>query len=67
MEAHQQNSSILFDHEGTPHRLLIRGYGDARAYSPLLERRGYQIKPYRYGKILSTIFDESIEPLGMVI
>lgn len=67
LEAHQQNTSILFDADGTPKSLLIRDYGDARAYSPLLEKRGHSIKPYRYGVILPTVFDGSIEPIRSFI
>lgn len=67
LEAHQQNTSILFDENGTPKSLLIRDYGDARAYAPLLKKRGYTIKPYRYGTILPTVFDDSIEPIRSFI
>ena len=67
LEAHQQNASILFDKKGTPHRMLIKDFGDARAFAPLLEARGYSIEPYRYKKILPTVFHDDITPIRSFI
>lgn len=63
LEAHQQNTSILFDPAGKPVRMLIRDFGDGRAYRPLLNARGYDLKSYYYKGILPTIFDDDIEPV----
>ena len=63
LEAHQQNTSILFDENGTPVRLLIRDFGDGRTFVPLLNERGYDLKSYYYKGILPTVFDGDIEPV----
>ncbi len=63
LEAHQQNTSILFDPAGKPVRMLIRDFGDGRAYRPLLNERGYDLKSYYYKGILPTIFEDDIEPV----
>lgn len=63
LEAHQQNSSVLFAADGTPRSLLIRDFGDGRTYDPLLAERGYQIKPYVHPGILPTVFRDDIEPV----
>lgn len=60
LEAHQQNSSVLFDAQGTPRRLLIRDFGDGRVFAPLLNARGHQLKPYTHPGILPTVFDDDI-------
>lgn len=59
-EAHQQNSTILFDHAGQPQKLLIRDFGDGRSFAPLLEERGYHLKPFTQKGILPTTFDKDI-------
>ncbi|SOB96502.1 IucA/IucC family protein [Thalassospira xiamenensis] len=63
LEAHQQNTSILFDENGTPVRMLIRDFGDGRTFAPLLNERGYDLKSYYYKGILPTVFDDDIEPV----
>jgi siderophore synthetase component len=63
LEAHQQNTSILFDGEGRPVRMLIRDFGDGRTYAPLLRARGYELQPYLYKGILPTVFEDDIEPV----
>ncbi len=63
LEAHQQNTSVLFDTDGAPKSLLIRDFGDGRTYTPLLNARGYELKPYVYPGILPTMFDGDIEPV----
>ncbi|RCS21748.1 IucA/IucC family siderophore biosynthesis protein [Phyllobacterium salinisoli] len=59
-EAHQQNSTILFDHEGQPRKLLIRDFGDGRSFAPLFKERGYDLKPFSREGILPTTFDDDI-------
>lgn len=59
-EAHQQNSTILFDRAGQPQKLLIRDFGDGRSFAPLLEERGYHLKPFTQKGILPTTFDKDI-------
>lgn len=59
-EAHQQNSTILFDHAGHSRKLLIRDFGDGRSFAPLFEERGYRLKPFVRQGILPTTFDEDI-------
>ena len=63
LEAHQQNTSVLFSSDGMPKSLLIRDFGDGRTYAPLLFERGYELKPYVCPGILSTVFYEDIEPV----
>ncbi|KLU26365.1 hypothetical protein EOS_09955 [Caballeronia mineralivorans PML1(12)] len=63
LEAHQQNTSVLFAADGTPRRVLIRDFGDGRTYAPLLAERGYELKPYVHPGILPTVFDDDIEPV----
>ncbi|WP_445681872.1 IucA/IucC family protein [Radicibacter daui] len=63
LEAHQQNTSILFDREGRPVRMLIRDFGDGRTYAPLLRARGHDLRPYVYKGILPTVFEDDIEPV----
>lgn len=60
LEAHQQNSSILFDRAGLPQKLLIRDFGDGRSFAPLFEERGYRLKPFVQQGILPTTFDKDI-------
>nr|WP_246583380.1 IucA/IucC family protein [Bradyrhizobium iriomotense] len=59
-EAHQQNSTILFDEAGRPQKLLIRDFGDGRSFSPLSRERGHQLKPFTRAGILPTTFDDDI-------
>lgn len=63
LEAHQQNSTVLFDAEGQPCRLLMRDFGDGRSYAPLLEARGLSLAPYVHKGILPTVFRDSIAPV----
>lgn len=63
LEAHQQNTSVLFSADGTPKSLLIRDFGDGRTYAPLLAARGHELKPYVHPGILQTVFDGDIEPV----
>jgi siderophore synthetase component len=59
-EAHQQNSTILFDETGCPRKLLIRDFGDGRSFTPLFRERGYHLKPFTRTGILLTTFDDDI-------
>jgi siderophore synthetase component len=59
-EAHQQNSTILFDEVGRPRKLLIRDFGDGRSFAPLFRERGYHLKPFSRAGILPTTFDDDI-------
>lgn len=59
-EAHQQNSTILFDRAGQPRKLLIRDFGDGRSFAPLFEERGHRLKPFVQEGILPTTFDNDI-------
>ncbi|MET2833036.1 IucA/IucC family protein [Mesorhizobium shangrilense] len=59
-EAHQQNSSILFDETGRPRKLLIRDFGDGRTLAPLFKERGHRLKPFNRKEILSTISNDDI-------
>ncbi len=63
LEAHQQNTSVLFAPDGMPKRLLIRDFGDGRTYAPLLEKRGIELEPYVHPGILPTVFHDDIEPV----
>ncbi|EHZ6872047.1 IucA/IucC family siderophore biosynthesis protein, partial [Providencia rettgeri] len=63
LEAHQQNTQVLFTVQGIPEKFLIRDYGDGRIFLPLLNQRGYQLQAYRWPGILPTIFEEDIEPV----
>ncbi|MEH2614576.1 IucA/IucC family protein [Bradyrhizobium sp. AZCC 1693] len=59
-EAHQQNSTILFDETGCPRKLLIRDFGDGRSFAPLFRERGHHLKPFTRTGILPTTFDDDI-------
>lgn len=59
-EAHQQNSTILFDVSGNPQKLLIRDFGDGRSFAPLFEERGYRLAPFSRKGILPTTFNDDI-------
>ncbi|MFG6455780.1 IucA/IucC family protein [Roseateles sp. BYS96W] len=63
LEAHQQNTSVLFDGDGEPRSLLIRDFGDGRTYAPLLNERGLTLQPYVHKGILPTVFTTDIEPV----
>jgi siderophore synthetase component len=63
LEAHQQNTSILFGEDGMPKSVLIRDFGDGRTYAPLLAARGHELAPYVHPGILPTVFDSDIEPV----
>ena len=59
-EAHQQNSTVLFDDRGQARKLLIRDFGDGRSFAPLFRERGYELKPFSRKGILPTTFDDDI-------
>ncbi|MCG5478924.1 IucA/IucC family protein [Sinorhizobium alkalisoli] len=59
-EAHQQNSTVLFDDRGLPRKLLIRDFGDGRSFAPLFKERGYELQPFSRKGILPTTFDDDI-------
>lgn len=60
LEAHQQNSTILFDETGRPRKLLIRDFGLGRSFAPLFKERGHRLKPFSRKEILPAIFDDDI-------
>ncbi|WKA26324.1 IucA/IucC family protein [Bradyrhizobium roseum] len=62
-EAHQQNSTILFDEAGCPRKLLIRDFGDGRSFAPLFRERGHHLEPFSRVGILPTTFDDDITPV----
>ncbi|WP_085043953.1 IucA/IucC family protein [Ensifer aridi] len=59
-EAHQQNSTILFDGYGMARKLLIRDFGDGLTFSPLFKARGYDLKPFSHNGGLPTALDDDI-------
>ncbi|BCH61964.1 hypothetical protein RvVAR0630_pl01060 (plasmid) [Agrobacterium vitis] len=59
-EAHQQNTTIVFDPSGSAEKLIIRDFGDGRSFAPLLKQRGYHLKPFQRAGILPTTFDDDI-------
>lgn len=63
LEAHQQNTTVLFDAQGQAQGILIRDFGDGRTFAPLLHDRGLSLKPYVHPGILPTVFTEDIEPV----
>jgi len=67
LEAHQQNTMVLFSPDGLPRSLLIRDFGDGRTYAPLLEERGYTLQPHVQPGILPTVFVGDIEPVRMFV
>ncbi|WP_191487624.1 IucA/IucC family protein [Pseudomonas sp. FEN] len=67
LEAHQQNTMLLFSPDGTASSLLIRDFGDGRTYAPLLEERGYTLQPHVQPGILPTVFVDDIEPVRMFV
>ncbi|VVN28216.1 hypothetical protein PS684_01881 [Pseudomonas fluorescens] len=67
LEAHQQNTMVLFSPDGKARSLLIRDFGDGRTYAPLLEGRGYSLQPHVQPGILPTVFFGDIEPVRMFV
>lgn len=67
LEAHQQNTMVLFSPDGKARSLLIRDFGDGRTYAPWLEERGYTLQPHVQPGILPTVFVEDIEPVRMFV
>ncbi|WP_433899640.1 IucA/IucC family protein [Pseudomonas sp. PSE1(2024)] len=67
LEAHQQNTMVLFSPDGKARSLLIRDFGDGRTYAPLLEGRGYTLQPHVQPGILPTVFEGDIEPVRMFV
>lgn len=67
LEAHQQNTVVLFAPDGKARSLLIRDFGDGRTYAPLLEERGYTLQPHVQPGILPTVFVDDIEPVRMFV
>ncbi|WP_425393771.1 IucA/IucC family protein [Candidatus Arsenophonus triatominarum] len=67
LEAHQQNTQILFDEKGIAQAVLIRDFGDGRTWAPALRKQGYELKPYSWPGILSTVFEDDIEPVRTFI
>lgn len=63
LEAHQQNTSVLFGADGLAASILIRDFGDGRTYAPLLAARGHRLQPYVHPGILPTVFDGDITPV----
>ncbi|WP_461513331.1 IucA/IucC family protein [Rhizobium mongolense] len=59
-EAHQQNSTILFDGHGMARKLLIRDFGEGRTFPPLFKARGYDLKPFNRKGILRPALDDDI-------
>lgn len=45
LEAHQQNTQVLFTSEGIPEKCLIRDYGDGRAFYPYCTNKAINYKP----------------------
>ena len=67
LEAHQQNTMVLFSPDGKARSLLIRDFGDGRTYAPLLEGRGYSLQPHVQPGILPTVFSGDIETVRMFV
>ncbi|SHM66010.1 Siderophore synthetase component [Pseudomonas asturiensis] len=67
LEAHQQNTMMLFSPDGKARSLLIRDFGDGRTYAPLLEARGHTLQPHVQPGILPTVFSGDIEPVRMFV
>ena len=63
LEAHQQNTMIMFDDQGCPRKILVRDFGDGRTFVPWLEERGLGLKPYVHPGILPTTFSDDPEPV----
>ena len=67
LEAHQQNTSVVFDGEGRALRILVRDFGDGRSFAPLLEARGLSLRPYTSPGILPTVFSDDIAPVRALV
>ncbi|ARU88946.1 IucA/IucC family siderophore biosynthesis protein [Pseudomonas sp. M30-35] len=67
LEAHQQNTMIVFSPDGIARSVLIRDFGDGRTYAPLLEARGHRLAPHIQPGILPTVFSDDIEPVRMFV
>ncbi|MEI9412031.1 IucA/IucC family protein [Mesorhizobium salmacidum] len=67
LEAHQQNSIILFDATGRSQKLLIRDLSFDGSYAPLFEERGYRLKPFSSKEILPRILNENMSPVRSFI
>ncbi|KMO32083.1 hypothetical protein VQ02_24575 [Methylobacterium variabile] len=67
LEAHQQNTSVVFDADGQALRILVRDFGDGRTFAPLLEARGLTLHPYTSPGILPTVFRGDIEPVRALV
>ncbi|RXT56697.1 IucA/IucC family siderophore biosynthesis protein [Bosea sp. Tri-44] len=67
LEAHQQNTTVVFEAGNKPAGLLIRDFGDGRTFAPWLNERGYALKPYVYQGILPTVFSGDVEPVRMFV
>ncbi|MEX7639597.1 IucA/IucC family protein [Serratia marcescens] len=63
LEAHQQNTQVLFDDSGRAVAMLIRDFGDGRSWAPALRKQGYELQPYIWPGILPTVFEDDIEPV----
>ncbi|HEJ9555596.1 TPA: IucA/IucC family siderophore biosynthesis protein [Proteus mirabilis] len=63
LEAHQQNTQVLFDDSGRAVTMLIRDFGDGRSWAPALRQQGYELQPYIWPGILPTVFEDDIEPV----
>ncbi|WP_425359734.1 IucA/IucC family protein [Escherichia coli] len=63
LEAHQQNTQVLFDTNGIAKAMVIRDFGDGRTWTPALRQRGYNLEPYSWPGILPTVFEDDIEPV----
>ena len=63
LEAHQQNTQVLFDDSGRAVAMLIRDFGDGRTWAPALRRQGYELQPYIWPGILPAVFEDDIEPV----
>ncbi|MBC3862126.1 IucA/IucC family siderophore biosynthesis protein [Undibacterium jejuense] len=51
-EAHQQNSLVLLNKNGTVAQLLLRDFGDIRIYTPMLHSQGLQLENHQADHIL---------------
>lgn len=67
LEAHQQNTSVVFGADNCARRILVRDFGDGRTFAPLLEARGLTIEPYINPPILPTVFRDDIEPVRALV
>lgn len=47
LEAHQQNTLMLFNSSGIPKKVLSRDFGGVRVHRPTLKKAGYNIEPIK--------------------